>query len=94
MDWHLAFFAVWLLCGIYKKDNLLIAFSGYLLSFTKITGFVFYVFVLLAYGLFEIYKFETKNMWKKIIYWWQWDKVILWIFPALYFWQRFSLDTI
>lgn len=89
MDWHLAFFAVWLLCGIYKKDNLLIAFSGYLLSFTKITGFVFYVFVLLAYGLFEIYKFEAKNMWKKIIYWWQWDKVILWIFPALLFLATF-----
>lgn len=49
MDYHLPLFAIWLMYGLSKKNNKLVAFSGFLLSFTKITGFVFYVLVLFAY---------------------------------------------
>ena len=37
----LHFFAVWFLAAVIKGNDLLISFTGFLLSFTKITGFAF-----------------------------------------------------
>lgn len=85
MDWHLVFFSVWLLCSVKKKNNYLISFCGFLLAFTKITGLVFYVFLLLAVGLFEIFENAENTLWRKVIYWWDWKKVFLWILPAVIF---------
>lgn len=41
MDWNVTFFAVWFLAAVIKGNDLLISFTGFLLSFTKITGFAF-----------------------------------------------------
>lgn len=47
-DNMLVFFAVWLFFAYYKKDDLMIAFCGYLMAFTKITGVVYYAVFLIA----------------------------------------------
>lgn len=41
MDWNVTFFAVWFLAAVIKGNDLLISFTGFLMSFTKITGFAF-----------------------------------------------------
>lgn len=85
MDWHLPFFTIWLLCAIKKKNNLLISFCGFLLSFTKITGAVFYVGILLYIGIAEILNHQERNIIKKIVNWWEWKKILCWIFPTVVF---------
>ena len=85
MDWHLAFFSVWLLCSIQKKNNILISFCGFLLAFTKITGLIFYVFVLLIMFVLEIYQDKGCSIVKRIIHWWDWSKIFLWVLPAVLF---------
>ena len=54
MDWNVTFFAVWFLAAVIKGNDLLISFTGFLLSFTKITGFAFYVFFLFAYMIIDV----------------------------------------
>lgn len=85
MDWHLIFFMVWLLCSVKKKNNLMISFCGFLLAFTKITGLVFYVFLLFMQGLFEMFENNGDTLWKKIACWWNWKKVLLWVSPVFAF---------
>ena len=55
MDWNVTFFAVWFLAAVIKGNDLLISFTGFLLSFTKITGFAFYVFFLFFYLFYILY---------------------------------------
>lgn len=79
MDYQLPLFAVWFMCGLAKKDDKLISFSGFLLSFTKITGFVFYVLALFFYFCIEIIFNQKQNKQgihniikkyrSKIVYW-------------------------
>lgn len=89
MDWHLTFFAVWLIYAVKKKNNLLICFCGYLLSFTKITGMVFYVIFLLIAGCYEIWKENDVNYVKKFVKWWSIKKVLLWTCPVILFMLTF-----
>lgn len=85
MDSHTALFLVWLLCSYKKKNHIMIAFCGYLLAFNKISGLVFYVFFLITMGVFESLQTPGKNLIFKIINWWDWKKVCLWILPAILF---------
>lgn len=85
MDWHLPFFVIWLLCSIKKKNNYLICFSGYLLAFTKITGIVFYCGILFLVGIKEMLEKPNQKIIDKIIAWWSWKKIFLWILPAILF---------
>lgn len=85
MDTHLAFFIVFLLCA-YKMDNdYLIAFSGFLLCFTKISGLFFYAFFLIAATLVKILSNKDCGFAKSFGLWWNWKKVLLWIIPAVFF---------
>ena len=85
MDPHAALFAVWLLYAYLNNSAIMVSFCGYLLSFNKISGMVFYVFFLLTMGVFEALETEGKNLFRKILNWWSWKKVLLWIFPAVAF---------
>lgn len=85
MDPHAALFAAWLLYAYLCKNTLLVSFCGYLLCFNKISGMVFYVFFLLTMGVFEVLETEGKNLFRKILNWWRWKKVLLWVFPAVAF---------
>lgn len=85
MDWHLAFFSIWLMCSAKKKNNGLIAFCGYLLSFTKITGLVFYVIFLLSIAIREVILDKGTPFFKRILHWWSFKKVLLWVSPAVMF---------
>lgn len=85
MDWQITYFAVWLLYCVKEKNNLLISFCGYLLAFTKITGLIFYVFVLITVGIYELYLNQNKNILKKIYNCFPVSKIFLWILPALLF---------
>lgn len=85
MDWHLAFFAIWLIYSVKKKNHVLVAFCGYLLSFTKITGLVFYAFFLLAVAVLEIIDDRNNPFFQRIRNWWNIKKVFLWTFPAVMF---------
>lgn len=86
MDWHIVYFSVWLLYGIKEKNNILISFCGYLLAFTKITGIVFYAFILMCVCLFELYQDkENSGLLQKIQNWFSFSKAFLWILPAVFF---------
>ena len=86
MDWNVTFFAVWFLAAVIKGNDLLISFTGFLLSFTKITGFAFYVFFLFAYMIIDVYiNKNKKSFFKQFMNWWSWKKVFLWLFPVLCF---------
>lgn len=83
MDPHAALFATWLLYAYLSKNEILVSFCGYLLCFNKVSGMVFYVFFLLTMGVFETLETGGKSLFRKILNWWQWKKVLLWIFPAV-----------
>ena len=85
MDPHAALFAAWLLYAYLRKNTIMVSFCGYLLCFNKVSGMVFYVFFLLTMGVFETFETEGKSLLRKILNWWQWKKVLLWIFPAVAF---------
>ena len=86
MDWNVTFFAVWFLAAVIKGNDLLISFTGFLMSFTKITGFAFYVFFLFAYMIIDVYiNKNKKSFFKQFMNWWSWKKVFLWLFPVLCF---------
>ena len=67
MDWNVTFFAVWFLAAVIKGNDLLISFTGFLLSFTKITGFAFYVFFLFAYMIIDVYINKIKIFFKQFM---------------------------
>ena len=83
MDNYTALFLVWLICSYKAKQPILVSFCGYLLAFNKITGLVFYVFFLLAVGVYEVLSTQGKNFFRKVLTWWDWKKVCLWVFPAV-----------
>ena len=85
MDWQVSCFSIWLLYGIVKEDNLWISFCGYLLAFTKITGFVFYVVTLCVIGLVQYIKNPNKNLFQKFKETFSFGKCFLWILPAVLF---------
>jgi len=85
MDPHLALFAAWLLYSYLKKNTIMVSFCGYLLCFTKVSGAAFYVIFMLTMGIFEVLETEGKSLLRKISNWWQWKKVLLWVFPAAAF---------
>ena len=91
MDWNVTFFAVWFLAAVIKGNDLLISFTGFLMSFTKITGFAFYVFFLFAYMIIDVYiNKNKKSFFKQFMNWWSWKKVFLWLFPVLCFMVLFK----
>ena len=83
MDNYTALFLVWLLCSYKAKQPILVSFCGYLLAFNKITGLVFYVFFLLSVGMYEVFSTQEKSFFRKVLTWWDWKKVSLWVFPAV-----------
>jgi len=84
-DSLLVYFAVWLIYAYKRKNNLLIAFCGFLMSFTKITGAGFYVVFLVAVALYEVISQYRGNIVKRVQDWWRWGKCLLWMTPsALY----------
>ena len=83
MDNYTALFLVWLICSYKAKQPILVSFCGYLLAFNKITGLVFYVFFLLAIGVYEVLSTQENNFLRKVLKWWDWKKVCLWTFPAI-----------
>ncbi|MBU5477025.1 hypothetical protein KQI72_09910 [Eubacterium sp. MSJ-21] len=86
MDWNVAFFAVWFLAAVIRENDFLISFTGFLLSFTKITGFAFYVFFLFSYMIVDVYTNKNKNSFlKQLTKWWSWKKVFLWALPVFCF---------
>ena len=85
MDWQVSCFAIWLLYGIVQEDNLWISFCGYLLAFTKITGFVFYVITLCVIGLVQYIKNPNRNLFRKFKETFSFCKCFLWILPAILF---------
>lgn len=85
MDWQVSCFAIWLLYGIVQEDNLWISFCGYLLVFTKITGFVFYVIALCVIGLVQCIKNPNRNLFRKFKETFSFCKCFLWILPAILF---------
>jgi hypothetical protein len=82
-DVYLSYFAIWLIYCYLKKNNLMIAFCGYLLFFSKITGGVFYVVFLISVTLFEIKHEYVGSFFKRIQHWWQWSKCTLWMLPGV-----------
>ena len=69
----------------------MISFTGFLMSFTKITGFAFYVFFLFAYMIIDVYiNKNKKSFFKQFMNWWSWKKVFLWLFPVLCFMVLFK----
>ena len=90
MDWNVTFFAVWFLAAVIKGNDLLISFTGFLMSFTKITGFAFYVFFLFAYMIIDVYiNKNKKSFFKQFMNWWSWKKVFLWLVPVFCFFVLF-----
>ena len=85
MDWHIAFFSIWLVAAIYIENDYLISFIGCLLSFTKITGFAFYVFFLSIFSLMHIIKGKGTSLFISIKNWCKPKRVLLWIAPAFMF---------
>lgn len=85
MDWHIAFFIIWLVAATIAGNDYLIAFLGFLLSFTKITGFAFYVFFLLTYALVEIASANNLTFFDSLRKWWSFKRVLLWLTPACMF---------
>lgn len=85
MDWHVAFFSIWLVAAVIAENDYLIAFSGFLLSFTKITGFAFYVFFLLVYAAVNIAGANERTFFHSLRKWWSCKRVLLWITPACMF---------
>ena len=83
MDNYTALFLVWLICSYKAKQPILVSFCGYLLAFNKITGLIFYVFFLLAIGVYEVLSTQENNFLRKVLKWWDWKKVCLWTFPAI-----------
>lgn len=85
MDWHIAFFSIWLVAATIAENDYLIAFSGFLLSFTKITGLAFYVFFLLIYALVKIASEKDLTFFASLCKWWSFKRLLLWIIPACMF---------
>lgn len=91
MDWNVAFFAVWFLAAVIKENDILISFTGFLLSFTKITGFAFYVFFLFSYMILDVHSNKDKSSFlKQLSKWWSWKKVLLWALPVFCFLVTFK----
>ena len=82
MDSHLCFFTIWFIYAVLKKNNIMTAFCGYLLAFTKITGLFFYVVFLIVYAFCEVVNRSEQNFIKKVFAWWEWGKVFWWVLPA------------
>lgn len=82
MDSHLCFFTIWFIYAVLKKNNIMTAFCGYLLAFTKITGLFFYVVFLIVYAFCEVISRTEQNFIKKVITWWKWKKIFWWVLPA------------
>lgn len=82
MDWHIAFFSVWLVYAIHKKNDLGICFIGLLLCFTKITGMFFYSFILFFYVIFSATQSKS-NYIIAIIKTLNFKKIVLWIIPVI-----------
>ncbi len=80
MDYQLPLFAIWLVYGIVKENDILISFCGFLLSFTKITGFVFYVIVIAGYVVLNIVGNKGFKNQKKYQ-----TRVIYWLLPVIEF---------
>lgn len=83
-DFQLAFFAIWLMYAVYEKNDLLILFSGFLLTFTKDTGGFFYVIFLILFVTIEI---VSENGYKRFLTalfkWLKVKRVVLWIIPTI-----------
>lgn len=82
-DSHLVYYAVWLLYAYKRKNMLLVSFCGFLLSFTKVTGFGFYAVFLAVATLCEVVFQYRGNLIKRVRDWWKWSKCLLWVFPAI-----------
>lgn len=82
-DTHLTYYAVWLLYAYKRKNNLLIAFCGFLLAFTKLTGFGFYAVFLITAALYEVITQYQGNIFRRVCSWWKWSRCLLWMFPAV-----------
>lgn len=85
IDTHITLFLIWLIYSYQKKNHLLVCFCGYLLAFSKITGLVFYVVFLLCAGLMEVYRMKNGNFMQRLLRWWNWKTVLLWMAPAVLF---------
>lgn len=83
MDIHLVFFGIWLMYAIYKRNPMMIGFCGFLLTYTKITGMVFYVFVLAVMVLYELSDIEEYGLIKSFCVWFKPGKVLTYISPIL-----------
>ena len=83
MDTHLALFAVWLIYYKLKKNDVMISFVGFLISFTKITGMCLYVFYLAMCALIDILECEGRNIFQKFCKWYPSKKIVLWVTPVV-----------
>ena len=83
-DFQLAFLSIWLIYSVYEKNDLLISFSGFMLSFTKDTGAIFYVVFLVSFVIVDL---VTKNGIKRIVLlfmeWMELKRTVLWITPTI-----------
>ena len=82
-DNYLVYYGIWLLYAFRKKNPVLVGFCGFLMAFTKISGLAFYVVFLLSAAFYEMAVLEKGTFGARLKAWWKWDKVILWILPAL-----------
>lgn len=81
-DTYLSCYVIWLLYSYRRKNNLMIAFCGYLLCFTKITGGIFYVLFLVAASVYEALRRYTGSWLRRMAGWWSWPRCIIWMVPG------------
>lgn len=81
MDWQVTFFVIWLLAAVLAENDYLISFMGFILCFTKITGFAFYSTFLTFYIWINWIK-KKKEIDEKLF---NLKKVLLWIIPIIMF---------
>ena len=84
-DNYLTYYAIWLLYAYRKKNNVLIAFVGFLMTFTKVTGLAFYAGFLIAATAFRVLKNGIGGVVGGLRDWWKESNAVLWILPALMF---------
>ena len=82
-DSHCVYFAVWFIYSYKRRNDLMTAFCGFLLFFTKISGGAFYAVFLIAAAATEVIMDYRGHLHRRIAKWWKWSRCLLWVLPAI-----------
>lgn len=82
-DNYLSYYAVWLMYAYKKRNDLLISFIGFLMTFSKITGLAFYCLFLIAATTARLLNPHISIVKNNLRNWWKTTNVFLWVLPGL-----------